>query len=201
EIFNEVVGPALREAGIHILSHAHRNAAQREWVAEFFPRQVQPLLTPIGLAPSHPFPQVANKTLNSIVKRGGRDAFGRDNPIAIVRVPRVLPRVIRLPESISDGQQAFVLLSSVIRSHLDELFAGRKIEAFSQFRVTRDSDIDVDEDDVTDLRLALRSKMSTRQFGQAVRLEVVFNCPKDLSDFLLEQFGLNEVSLFRVNGP
>ncbi|MFT3856127.1 MAG: polyphosphate kinase 1 [Aquabacterium sp.] len=200
-IFNDVVGPALREAGIHILNHAHRNEAQREWVAQFFRKQVQPLLTPIGLDPSHPFPQVANKTLNFIVKLGGMDAFGRDNDIAIVRIPRVLPRVIRLPDHLSDGQQAFVLLSSVIRSHLDELFAGRDIVAFSQFRLTRDSDIDVDEDDVTDLRQALRSKMSTRQFGQSVRLEVVFNCPKDMSDFLLEQFGLGEQSLFRVNGP
>ena len=200
-IFNDVLGPALRDAGIQILNHAHRNEAQREWVANFFHKQVQPLLTPIGLDPSHPFPQVANKTLNFIVRLGGMDAFGRDNDIAIVRIPRVLPRVIRLPESITDGNQAFVLLSSVIRSHLDELFAGREIKAFSQFRLTRDSDIDVDEDDVTDLRQALRSKMSTRQFGQSVRLEVVFNCPKDLSDFLLEQFGLNEQALFRVNGP
>jgi polyphosphate kinase len=200
-IFNEVVGPALREEGVHILNHAHRNEAQREWVANFFHKQVQPLLTPIGLDPSHPFPQVANKTLNFIVKLGGMDAFGRDNDIAIVRIPRVLPRVIRLPENISDGQQCFVLLSSVIRSHLDELFAGREIKAFSQFRLTRDSDIDVDEDDIADLRQALRSKMSTRQFGQSVRLEVVFNCPKDMSDFLLEQFGLNEQALYRVNGP
>ena len=201
EIFNEVLGPALRESGVYILNHAHRNAAQREWVADFFHKQVRPLLVPIGLDPSHPFPQVANKTLNFIVRLGGRDVFGRDNDIAIVRIPRVLPRVIRLPASISDGKQAFVLLSSVIRSHLDELFAGREIKAFSQFRLTRDSDIDVDEDDVTDLRQALRSKMSTRQFGQSVRLEVVFNCPTDLSDFLLEQFGLNHQALFRVNGP
>jgi polyphosphate kinase len=200
-IFNDVLGPALRDAGIHILNHAHRNEAQREWVANFFHKQVQPLLTPIGLDPSHPFPQVANKTLNFIVKLGGMDAFGRDNDIAIVRIPRVLPRVIRLPDEISEGNQAFVLLSSVIRSHLSELFEGREIEAFSQFRLTRDSDIEVDEDDVTDLRQALRTKMSTRQFGQSVRLEVVFNCPQDLSDFLLEQFGLNQQALFMVNGP
>ncbi len=201
QIFNEVVGPALRDAGIYILNHAHRNQAQREWVANFFHRQVQPLLVPIGLDPSHPFPQVANKTLNFIVRLGGRDAFGRDNDIAIVRIPCVLPRVIKLPPELSDGKQCFVLLSSVIRSHLDELFQGRDIMSFSQFRLTRDSDIDVDEDDVTDLREALRSKMSTRQFGQSVRLEVVFNCPKDLSDFLLEQFGLDEQALYRVNGP
>jgi polyphosphate kinase len=201
EIFNDVVGPALREAGIFILNHAHRDEAQRAWVADFFHKQVRPLLVPIGLDPSHPFPQVANKTLNFIVRLGGRDVFGRDNDIAIVRIPRVLPRVIRLPAEISGGKQCFVLLSSVIRSHLDELFAGREMKAFSQFRLTRDSDIEVDEDDVTDLRQALRSKMSTRQFGQSVRLEVVFNCPKDLSDFLLEQFGLQPQALYQVNGP
>ncbi len=201
EIFNDVVGPALREAGIHILNHAHRNDAQRAWVAEFFHKQVQPLLVPIGLDPAHPFPQVANKTLNFIVRLGGRDAFGNDTDIAIVRIPRVLPRVIKLPPELCGGTQSFVLLSSVIRSHLDELFPGRGIEAFSQFRLTRDSDIDVDEDDIADLRVALRSKMSTRQFGQSVRLEVVYNCPKDLSDFLLEQFGLSHQSLYMVNGP
>jgi polyphosphate kinase len=201
KIFNEVVGPDLRDAGVHILNHAHRNEAQRAWVADFFHKQVQPLLVPIGLDPSHPFPQVANKTLNFIVRLGGRDAFGRDNDIAIVRIPRVLPRVIRLPAELAPGTQSFVLLSSVIRSHLDELFPGREIEAFSQFRLTRDSDIDVDEDDIADLRQALRSKMSTRQFGQSARLEVVYNCPKDLSDFLLEQFSLPHQALYLVNGP
>lgn len=201
-VFNEEVGPALREAGIFILNHADRTAAQREWVSSFFRKQVHPLLVPIGLDPSHPFPQVANKTLNFIVRLGGQDAFGRDNDIAIVRVPRVLPRVIKLPPHLVEpGTQGFVLLSSVIRAHLDELFSGREIQAFSQFRLTRDSDLDLDEDDVTDLLLALRSKMSTRQFGQAIRLEVVRSCPADLSDFLLEQFGLTEPALFRVNGP
>jgi len=200
-IFNDVVGPQLKDAGIDILNHEDRNPLQREWVADFFKRQVRPLLVPIGLDPSHPFPQVANKTLNFIVKLGGRDAFGRDGAIAIVRIPRVLPRVIRLPDQVSGGRQCFVLLSSVIRAHLHELFAGRDLLTFSQFRVTRDSDIDVDEDDVTDLRQALRSKMSTRQFGQAIRLEVVSSCPQDLSDFLLEQFGLPKQALYKVNGP
>src|SRR5690606_2832965 len=132
-IFNEVVGPALKAEGIDILNHADRDLMQREWVSVFFHKQVRPLLVPIGLDPSHPFPQVANKTLNFIAKLGGRDAFGRDNSIAIVRIPRVLPRVIRLPEDISHGRQSFVLLSSVIRAHLHELFPGREILFFSQF--------------------------------------------------------------------
>ena len=201
EIFNGVLLPTMRRDGIDILNHAERSQAQRDWVGNFFRKQVQPLLTPIGLDPSHPFPQVANKTLNFIVKLGGKDAFGRDNAIAIVRIPRVLPRVIKLPEKVSEGRQVFVLLSSVVRAHLIELFPGREIKAFSQFRLTRDSDIDVDEDDLTNLRQALRSKMSTRQFGQAIRMEVVASCPAELSDFLLEQFGLTPDALYLVDGP
>ena len=201
EVFNSKLLPQLCEAGVVILNHADRDETQRDWVARFFRKQVQPLLTPIGLDPSHPFPQVANKTLNFIVKLAGKDAFGRDNAIAIVRIPRVLPRVIKLPANVSGGRQAFVLLSSVVRAHLTELFPGREIEAFSQFRLTRDSDIEVDEDDVTDLRKALRSKMSTRQFGQAIRMEVVHSCPVELSDFLLEQFNLAPEALYKVHGP
>jgi polyphosphate kinase len=198
--FNEVVMPALQREGIVVLNHAERDAAQRRWVDGFFQRQVRPLLVPVGLDPAHPFPQVANKSLNFIVKLGGRDAFGRDNSIAIVKVPRVLPRVIRLPEPLAPGRQAFVMLSSVIRAHLEELFPGRTVEAFSQFRVTRDSDLDVD-DDVTNLRQALRSSLSTRHFGQAIRLEVVATCPEELSEFLLQQFGLPDAALYHVNGP
>src|SRR5207248_3248351 len=149
-------------------------------------RQVRPLLVPVGLDPSHPFPQVANKSLNFIVRLSGRDAFGRENRIAIVKVPRVLPRVIRLPDEVAPrGKQAFVLLTSVIRAHLGELFPGREVEAFSQFRVTRDSDLEVDEDDVTNLRQALRFGLTTRHFGQAILLEVVSTCPAELSEFLL----------------
>ncbi len=198
--FNEVVMPALQRQGIVVLNHAERDAAQRRWVDSFFQRQVRPLLVPVGLDPAHPFPQVANKSLNFIVKLGGRDAFGRDNSIAIVKVPRVLPRVIRLPEPLAPGRQAFVMLSSVIRAHLEELFPGRTVEAFSQFRVTRDSDLDVD-DDVINLRQALRSSLSTRHFGQAIRLEVVATCPEELSEFLLQQFGLPDAALYHVNGP
>jgi len=201
-VFNHEVMPALAQRGIVILNHADRDAEQRRWVAQFFHREVQPLLVPIGLDPAHPFPQVANKSLNFIVQLSGADAFGRENSIAIVKVPRVLPRVIRLPERLAGaGRQAFVLLTSVIRAHLEELFPGRTVEAFSQFRVTRDSDMDVDEDDVTNLRQALRSELSTRHFGQAVRLEVVATCPPVLSDFLRSQFGLPEAALYRVNGP
>jgi polyphosphate kinase len=201
EVFNDVVMPALQREGLQVLNHADRNAEQRKWVQRFFEQQVRPLLVPVSLDPSHPFPLVANKSLNFIARLGGRDAFGRENLIAIVKVPRVLPRVIRLPDALCQGRQGFVLLTSVIRAHLAELFPGRTVESFSQFRVTRDSDLEVDEDDVTNLRQALRTGLSTRHFGQAIRLEVVNTCPADLSRFLLEQFGLPDVALYKVNGP
>ncbi len=201
-VFNDEVMPALRGEGIEVVNHAARTEVQRRWVADFFEAQVRPLLVPVGLDPAHPFPQVANKSLNFIARLGGRDAFGRENSIAIVKVPRVLPRVIRLPDELCGrGRQGFVLLSSVIRAHLAELFLGRSVESFSQFRVTRDSDLEVDEDEVTNLRQALRSSLSTRHYGEAVRLEVVNTCPGDLWQFLLEQFGLPEAALYRVNGP
>ncbi|MBC7994936.1 MAG: polyphosphate kinase 1, partial [Rhizobacter sp.] len=174
---------------------------QRRWVDQFFQRQVRPLLVPVGLDPSHPFPQVANKSLNFIARLSGQDAFGRENTIAIVKVPRVLPRVIRLPDHLANGGQAFVLLTSVIRAHLAELFPGREVEAFSQFRLTRDSDLAVDEEDVVNLRQALRSGLTTRHFGQAIRLEVVNTCPPELSEFLLTQFALPKAALYHVNGP
>ncbi len=200
-LFNDVVMPALQQQGIVVLNHAERDARQRQWVADFFESQVRPLLVPVSLDPSHPFPMVANKSLNFIAQLGGRDVFGRQNQIAIVKVPRVLPRVIRLPDALCGGRQGFVLLTSVIRAHLGELFPGREVESFSQFRVTRDSDLEVDADDVTNLRQALRTGLSTRHFGQALRLEVVRTCPPQLSGFLLEQFDLPEVALYKVNGP
>jgi polyphosphate kinase len=200
-VFNQEVMPDLKRRGIRILAHSDRDAAQRRWVSNFFSTQVRPLLTPVGLDPSHPFPLVANKSLNFVARLAGEDAFGRANTIAIVKVPRSLARVIKLPAELSAGEQAFVLLTSVIRAHLAELFPGRQVEAFSQFRVTRDSDLEVDEADVTNLRQALRSGLTTRNFGQAIRLEVVNTCPAELSEFLLRQFGLPTDALYRVNGP
>ncbi len=200
DIFNSELMPALAARGVHLVSHGDRTPAQRRWVARYFESNVRPLLVPVGLDPSHPFPQVANKSLNFIVSLGGTDAFGRSNNIAIVRVPRALPRLIKLPKSLSDKQQKFVSLSSVIRSHLTSLFAGREVLNFSQFRVTRHSDMAVDEEDVKNLRTALRKGLVQRNFGDAVRLEVSHGCDEKLAKFLLQQFDLPKQSLYRVNG-
>ncbi|MEN9889312.1 MAG: hypothetical protein RL559_1349 [Pseudomonadota bacterium] len=201
-LYNDVLLPAFKRQGIRILSHGERNAQQRRWVQAYFNREVRPLLLPVGIDPAHPLPQVANKSLNFIIHLRGQDAFGRHNDIAILKVPRVLPRVIALPAGLAgEGQQAFVLLSSVIRAHLSELFPGREVDQFSQFRVTRHSDLAVDEDDVVNLRKALRQGLQHRHYGQAVRLEVSSNCAPQLSDFLLQQLQLPAQALFRVNGP
>jgi polyphosphate kinase len=200
-LYNDVLTPALAKQGIRIVSHGDRNAEQRRWVKQYFEREVRPLLIPVGLDPSHPFPQVANKSLNFIVRLGGKDAFGRANEIAIVKMPRVLPRMIRMSAKVSGHADLFVSLSSVIRAHLSDLFPGRSVGEFSQFRVTRHSDLAVDEDDVKNLRMALRQGLEHRHYGQAVRLEVSAGCSEHLSAFLLRQFELPELALYRVAGP
>lgn len=201
QIFNNELIPALEAQGIRLVSHGERTPEQKRWVSHYFETNVRPLLVPVALDPSHPFPQVANKSLNFIVSLGGADAFGRQNNIAIVRVPRALPRLVKLPKNISGKQQLFVSLSSMIRAHLATLFTGREMLSFSQFRVTRHSDLAVDEEDVKNLRTALRQGLVQRNFGDAVRLEVSNSCDEKLAKFLLKQFDLPKESLYRVHGP
>ncbi len=201
QIFNEALLPAMGAQGMRIVSHLDRTEAQRHWVRELFLREVKPLLVPVALDPAHPFPQVANKSLNFIVQLKGKDAFGRANEIAILKVPRVLPRVLRMPERVSGGETLFVMLSSVIRGNLADLFPGREVGAFSHFRVTRHSDLSVDEDEVKNLRTALRQGLHQRHYGEAVRVEVSSACSDELSGFLLKQFHLPPEALFRVQGP
>jgi polyphosphate kinase len=200
-LYNDELMPAFAKEGIAIVSHGERTAVQKAWVHDYFEREVRPLLIPVGLDPAHPFPQVANKSLNFIVRLAGKDAFGRENEIAIVKVPRVLPRLIRMPAKVAGKRTLFVSLSSVIRAHLDSMFPGREVGQFSQFRVTRHSDLAVDEEDVRNLRTALRLGLQQRHYGQAVRLEVSAGCSEYLSSFLLQQFGLPEGALYRVHGP
>ena len=200
-LYNDELMPGLEAHGIKIVSHGDRNLAQKQWVMQYFEREVRPLLIPVSLDPSHPFPQVANKSLNFIVRLGGHDAFGRENDIAIVKVPRVLPRMIAMPGKISSGRRLFVSLSSVIRAHLADLFVGRQVGQFSQFRVTRHSDLAVDEEDVKNLRTALRQGLQHRHYGQAVRLEVSSGCSEYLANVLLKEFELPRQALYRVHGP
>jgi polyphosphate kinase len=201
ELFNGPIANAFAAQRISILAHNDRNAAQRHWVKQYFQEEVQPLLVPVLLDPAHPFPQVASKSLNFIVELGGTDAFTRSNNVAIVKVPRVLPRVIALPPKLCGSGKHFVSLSSVIRAHLDLLFPGRQVGQFSQFRVTRHSDLAIDEEEVKNLRAALRQGLQHRSFGQAMRVEVSSSCSDSLAQLLLKQFELPEPALYRVSGP
>ncbi|HET9024309.1 MAG TPA: polyphosphate kinase 1, partial [Burkholderiaceae bacterium] len=200
-LYNDVIMPALGRQRVAIVNHAQRTDDQREWVRDYVQREVRPLLSPIGLDPSHPFPQVVNKSLNFILQLEGKDAFGRPSATAIMKVPRVLPRVIPVPETIAGGMHAFVLLTSAIRAHLQDLFPGRAVTGFSQFRVTRDSELTVDEEEVHNLRQALRLELTHRHFGNAVRLEVLQTCPAPLEQLLQNQFQLPADAVFRVDGP
>jgi polyphosphate kinase len=201
ELYNKVLVPALEQQHVVIVNHGQRTAEQRAWLTDYFQREVKPLLAPIGLDPSHPFPQVLNKSLNFILQLQGKDAFGRPSTIAILKVPRVLPRVIPLPARLTPGKQAFVLLTSAIRAHLQELFPGREISGLSQFRVTRDSELMIDEREVHNLRQAMRMELTQRHFGNAVRLEVLRTCPPMLQKLLQDQYRLPDEAVFRVDGP
>ena len=200
-ILNERILPELAEHGIRIVRRTQWTHKQKLWIRRYFREEVAPLVTPIGLDPTHPFPLLVNKSLNFIVRLEGVDAFGRDSGLAVVPAPRVLPRLIRLPPELGDGGDNYVLLTSIIHAHVDELFPGMDVLGCYQFRLTRNADLTLDPEDVEDLALALRGELYSRRFGDAVRLEVADNCPKDLADYLLRQFGLTESELYEVNGP
>jgi len=201
QLFNTDITPALAANGIKFLRRTHWNEAQRAWVKDFFFREVMPVLTPIGLDPVHPFPRVLNKSLNFAVELQGRDAFGRNSTRAIVQAPRVLPRTIAMPPEISGCEHGFVFLSSILHAHVDELFSGMEVLGCFQFRVTRNSNLFVDEEEVKNLRLSLQGELPQRHFGDAVRLEIADNCSPQIAELLLREFKLTPDDLYRVHGP
>lgn len=201
QLWNKVLRPALKKHGIRIQMRDEWNARQRRWLQTYFQTQILPVLSPLGLDPAHPFPRILNKSLNIAVVLKGKDAFGREGHMAIVRAPRSLPRVIRLPAELSDGSQDFVLLSSILHEFVDELFSGMQVKGSYQFRVTRNSELIVDEDETEDLAHALKDELHGRGFAQAVRLEVADTCPKVTLKFLMANFELSEDDIYRCNGP
>ena len=201
EVLNDSLLPALAEQGVQFLRRPQWTDVQRIWIKDFFLREVMPVLTPIGLDPAHPFPRVLNKSLNFAVELQGKDAFGRNSAKAIVQAPRVLPRTIKLPSEISGCEHGFVFLSSILHAHVGELFSGMEVHGCYQFRVTRNSNLFVDEEEVKNLRISLQGELPHRHFGHAVRLEVADNCSPEMADFLQQQFNLDAEDLYRVNGP
>lgn len=200
-LLNDKVLPELRASGVELHQAADWNDAQRAWAREVFHREVMPLLTPIGLDPAHPFPRVYNKSLNFIVPLSGVDAFGRKATIAIVQAPRALPRLIKMPPSVSGNPHGFILLTGLLRAFFGELFPGMQMGGCYQWRVTRNSDLFVDEEEVTNLRQALQGELSQRNFGSAVRLEIDHNTPEHIEAFLQKEFALSAADTYRVNGP
>jgi polyphosphate kinase len=201
KILNEVLIPELTKEKIRILRRAQWKPKLSRWVKRYFNRELIPILSPIGLDPSHPFPRVLNKNLYFIVTLEGKDAFGREGGYAIVQAPRSLPRVIEVPKEYSTKTQDFILLSSVLHDHVGELFPGMKVKGCYQFRVTRNSDLFVDDEEIDDLLRALEGELPSRRYNDAVRLEVADNCPEEIMNFLLDQFKLSDDALYKVNGP
>ena len=200
-LFNQELLPKLAEEGICFVRRHDWTEAQRAWIHDYFSREVMPVLTPIGLDPSHPFPRVLNKSLNFVVELEGKDAFGRSSGVAIVQAPRVLPRIIRLPQEISSSEYCFIFLSSVLHAFVHELFAGMTVLGCYQFRVTRNSNLFVDEEEIKNLRAEIQGELPQRNYGDSVRLEVTNNCSQAMIDFLLTQFNLGVIDLYRVDGP
>ncbi|CAH1904444.1 Polyphosphate kinase [Candidatus Nitrotoga sp. HW29] len=200
-ILNSSILPVLDMHGIRFLRRTSWNDVQRAWIKNFFLSEVMPVLTPIGLDPSHPFPRVLNKSLNFAVELVGKDAFGRNSAKAIVQAPRILPRTILLPSDISGCAHGFVFLSSILHAHVGELFGGMEVLSCHQFRVTRNSHLFVDEEEVKNLRISLQGELPQRHFGNAVRLEVTDNCSPQVATYLLQQFELEQDDLYRVDGP
>lgn len=199
-LLNDVILPALAAEGIVFLRRAQWTPEQQAWIHTYFLHELMPLLTPIGLDPSHPFPRVLNKSLNFAIELDGPDAFGRSSGAAIVQAPRALPRVIQLPRELTGIDYGYVFLSSVLHQHVGELFSGMDVLGCYQFRVTRNSDLFVDDEEIKNLRTALQGELPQRHFGDAVRLEVADNCSNVMAGFLLQQFALGPDDLYRAPG-
>lgn len=201
QCWNDVLRPALSDAGVRVLSRDTWNARQKRWLRAYFREEILPVLSPLGLDPSHPFPKILNKSLNLVVVLKGKDAFGRSGHLAIVRAPRSLPRIIRLPERVSGGEHDFVFLSAMLSEFVDDLFPGMTVKGAYQFRVTRNSELIVDEDEIENLALALRDELVGRGYLRAMRLEIASDCPKPIVEGLLRNFDLPDNAVYRINGP
>ena len=196
---NDVLLGELHAAGIELLAGTDWDAKTHAWLERHFVADVEPVLSPLGLDPARPFPRIQNKSLNFIVKLAGKDAFGRDGNMAIVQAPRSLPRIVALPAA--GGRQRLVALSTIVEAFVARLFTGMQVLGCYQFRLTRNSDLFIDDEEVDDLRRALEGELAHRRYGAAVRLETAADCPQEMSEFLLQQFALEPLDWYSVPGP
>ncbi len=201
EFWNHTLLPELAREGIRFSKRDAWNDKQRRWLRGYFRNEILPVLSPLGLDPAHPFPRILNKSLNIAVVLSGKDAFGHESHLALVRAPRSLPRLIRLPAEVAQVPHDFVFLSSVLHEFMDELFPGMQVRGSYQFRVTRNSELVVDEEEVQNIAVALRDELKGRGYARAVRLEVADNCPRAITRMLMQNFELGEADVYRCEGP
>ncbi|MFL9992055.1 polyphosphate kinase 1 [Paraburkholderia sediminicola] len=200
-MLHDTVFTALEAEGIYFHGTEAWNEAQTEWARKYFFDELLPVLTPIGLDPAHPFPRVLNKSLNFVVELEGKDAFGRQAMMGIVQAPRALPRLVRMPQELSGYPHGFVLLSSLLQRFVGELFPNLVVRTCNQFRITRNSELFVDEDEITNLRVALQGELPARHLGNAVRLEVSAETPSHVVRRLLDESGLSTKDCYFADGP
>ncbi|MCH2190596.1 MAG: polyphosphate kinase 1 [Gammaproteobacteria bacterium] len=200
EILNQELMPELAEHGIRFLPRTEWSDDQKKWLKSYFKREVLPILTPIRVDPAHPFPITINKGLSILVDLHDPDRDDSHN-IAVIPAPRALPRFVRLPEGLCESEYEYVYLSSIIHAHIKKLFTNVEVLGCYQLRITRNSDLYVDIEEVQDLARTLEGELPSRLYGEAVRLEVSKNCSKRIVNFLLDHFKLTKDSLYQVDGP
>jgi len=198
-LWNGEIAPLLAKQGIRIHHVAQLNAKRAAWARRFFKEEVFPMLTPLAVDASHPFPQLLNKSHNLLIR--ARTQGGGELLHAIVQVPRVLPRLILMPRGKDDESWDYIYLASLIKHHIGDLFPGLVLDGVHAFRVTRNSDLYVDDEEAENLLRSIEHELRRSSRGDAVRLEVEANCPKDFQELLLEFFDLGQDDLYKVDGP
>ena len=201
DFWNETLLPELEREGVRFSKRDNWTVKQRRWLQGYFRNEVLPVLSPLGLDPAHPFPRILNKSLNLAIVLKGLDAFGREGHMALVRAPRSLPRIIRLPPEVAEAPYDFVFLSHILQEFVEELFPGMQVKGSYQFRVTRNSELFVDDEEVENIALALRDELRARGYAKPVRLELADDCPKPIADMLMQNFGLTDPEVYRCQGP
>ena len=191
--------PALDRGGIRILDFVNLDATDLRWLEEYYRAQVRPVLTPLAIDPAHPFPQLLNKSLNLIVRLDMPKHGEVLKHMAVVQIPRVLPRMVKLPRS--DGRQDFVYLGRLIGHFLADIFPGTRILGYWPFRVTRNSELYIDEEETANLLKAVENELHNRRKGDAVRLELQHDCPPSIREALLKTLRLAEDDLYYIDGP
>lgn len=199
QCWREDLIPALAKHEIRFLTWEKLDPQDRDYLEDYYFRKVRPVVTPLGIDPSHPFPQLLNKSLNIAVQLDIERNGELQRRLAVVQVPRVLPRLVKLPRE--DERQDYFFLGHLIGHYLADLFPGTTIQGFWHFRVTRNSELYIDEEDVGNLLSAVEQELHNRRKGAAVRLEVDHDCPSEIYHYLLETLDLTPDDLYIINGP